>query len=1318
MLVLRHHQHSRFKVKSAQRIHVRSPSFNEFMICGVYAGSMRDAFSLSLPSDSFFFLLQIMSKPMSAQTCDACHTAPATKVANPLTSHLCASCRKKLGMFVAKLRGIKSPVSKPTQDEYDRFIASLKETTNEEPASTVNDKPRSIRFSSDDEDSPSGTPVNATDCACSSSDTEVLASSSASEEESDSSDTILHEEEDDDAPESFSADASDASEEESPSSDSDSPNMENISNEMDASSDAPVVSASPVSVNAIQPKETEDSDTVHAEFSEGWDDVIEYSGSDDEEASAAHPVGEQASPVPVKATPVIRPPSIKFAGRWLEDVYKPIAPSITIQGDHEYVKKMRFAFLNKVLPSHKAFHAIVSSIERNNAYHEFLIPFDCYSNHKLDKAARDTFINEHGDKCDSSKDGKLFAPFTGCGFNILKTGLALFDFDFKTYTYTYKSGLVVGSPVELKAIEDTSITDAFFDKLMAEIDCSKVLDVLTKSNGHHIYCRWDGSLKTLTTNTVDKGCRMCIGKSATEKPMDGEYREYWCELDIKASVRTDDRNAICPLPGTVCLNKLGKEATYRLNPRSTESNIDNLWSFKEVNAKIASVYAELDYIAWDKRRFDALPVADKASAIKRDPEASEQEKMDAEALAWLNNPCEDEDVLDIRDTIDGSALIDDSNSIVFTEELVDAIIKGFEGVRIHGHHSVKANRDAHIKAEPSQYALKTAIYSLTLDETIRTKLLDGIYNAAALTEHAKSGWSSTISFNDKEWSVEVQRNALISITAWIRSNNEVFYNATLANKLYRPGKDFFDDRTHMFTWQEFQERLDSGAYSSVSTLMHDLAKVLAINTLASGGRGYFVKRWFKEPKLGERPRYNDFTFDAHNGPYVASMLDTTITIPTTAAEREHQRMGKRKVTEFKEVHVGSLLKKDIYRKYLASFRGSVVWSDDEHQLSTYKPPAGNYNKEIVEFFIAKMLSRVVNPKAWEEEFASHAYRIQREGNAFIPKYFMHVDPNGHAGKSFNAAAFAQMYGERFSNAAATVANMIDDKNAWMFNQLYINFEEVQYSNGRGFDIRDKLKQLTTKSGSKRDMYKVAETAEHKAIISINTNQKDLYGLVNGDPADLRRLVVIEFKEATPEVINEWESVINKTIHDPDFGYSLFHYMAYDYKIPDWFDRDKHCTPDIRDEYIRRAKEENENQISRWLSWLMAKPIADDNYNRESLLLSEPPDSYQNWHDDWFLRTKLSKGVGEVALQSKASLWSSFKKFCDKDCKYGQTRLYKDLREVYGFIEHKVRIYGPKSSAVHSLYIPIDKFYELRAKYGGVSQNDAADEDVLDIEPSE
>lgn len=1258
---------------------------------------------------------------MSAPVCVACNANPAdVNVSYTLLNGLCKGCIKSCRAFTAKLRGNKTPVQRPKQSEYEQYIASVKGAVPSAPAQDTHNTPdasasttqTSVTMESGGNSvcahtTISTSPVINTDCSSSDSlhnnaclDKEVATSESISNAVSAST---------------VNADGS---------IDTDKPGMENNANEMDASVDS-VAASSPTEQTINEHHAPSCTSFNQADHIDALYDLLYGNDSNiNTPTKPAAPVKQSASTAPVKQSTFNKETSIKFANNkgWLTDIYSPIARSLKRDtSDKEHRVKQRYAFVNKILSKYKAFHTIISGIEQQNNYYEFLFPFDCFANKRLDAKDYEAFKHDHRDLCKVDGD-KVYTPsFTGCGFNLFKTGLALFDFDFKTYTYTYKDDLLVGAPVELKTIEDTAIIDTFFTKLFGAIDCSKVLDVITKSNGHHLYCRWDGSLITLVTNTKDKGCKTCLGTSAKDKPKDGEYREYWCELDIKVPINTDAGNGICPLPGTVCLNKLGKEATYTLNPRSTESNIDNLWSFKELNNKIASVYEELDYIAWDKNRFNKLPADAKVEAIKRDPEASEQDKMDAEALAFFANPCEDgdEDVLEIRDTINGSALIDDTNTIIFTDELIGAIVKGFEGMRVHGHHSIKANRDVNIKAEPSHYALRTAIHRLTLDETVRTKLLDGIYTAAALTENAKSGWGSTVSFNDKDWTADVQRNALIAITAWIRSNNEVYYNTELANKLYRPGSDYFDDPTSMFTWQEFQERLDGGMYTSVSTLMHDMAKVLAINTCSAGGRGYFVKRWFREPKLGERARYNDFTREPHNGPYVASMLDTIINVPTSSAERERQRMAKRKITEFKEVHVASLLKKDTYRRYLATFRGSVVWSDDENRLSVFKPPAGKYNRPIVEFFIERMKDRVVNPKAWEEEFASHAYRIQRDGNVFIPKYFIHVDPNGHAGKSFNAAAFAQLYGERFANAGATVANMVDTYNAWMFKLLYINFEEVQYSNGRGFDIRDKLKQLTTKNGSVRDMYKVTETAEHKAIISINTNQKDLYGLVNSEPADLRRLVIIEFKEATADVIAQWESVVDKTIHDPDFGYSLFHYMCYDYKIPEWFKPTEHCTPDIRDEYIKRAKGENENPISRWLGWLMAKKIPDadedTSFDRDALLLNNIPESCQNWHDDWFLRTKLSKGVGDVAVQSKSVLWNSFKKFCGGDTMYGQTRLFKDMTTIYGFTERKVRIYGPKTNPVHSLYISIDKLYELRSKYGGVSQYNESDTDVLEIE---
>lgn len=1092
-----------------------------------------------------------------------------------------------------------------------------------------------------------------------------------------------------------------------------------------ASNDTPAPEKSKDSevTSAFASLSKEDQDAIFDEMDDG-DSPDNTNQSSTSAATPSKDTTSVATPAaPAKKSSFNFNTSIKFANikQWITNIFSPIGSSISIQGDNEFAKKQRFAFLNKILPIFKAFHKYISSIEKQQDYYNFLIPFECYANHRIDSKERDKFIENHKELCyiPNDDEGKIITPFTGCGFDLCKTNLALFDFDFKTIKYTYENGNIVGEPNTIKTIEDTTIIEEFFEKLFGVIDRATVFDVITKSNGHHIYCRWDGSLYALESNTVDKGCCQCIGKSSDKIPSDGEYMEYYCELDIKIP-NNKDKTVICVLPGTVCYNKLGEIATYKLDPRSTESDINKLLSFKEVSDKIASVYSELDYMVFNKNKYNSLSSTDKFKAILRNPETTEEEKMDAEALAWLDSPYDndDEDLSEIREDIKCSPIVDDENTIVFTDELIAAIIEGFKGITIHGHHSVKANKDNHIHAEPSRFALKKAIYMLTTDANIRDKLLDGIYNSASLTDNAKNGWNSNIPFDDKEWDSEMQRKALVIISSWIRSKNEAFYNAELANKLYRPGKYFFDDRTHMFTWQEFQERMNGNVYKSVSALMYDLSKVLAINTCGARGKGYFIKKWYKGPNLGNKQRYNDFIYESCDGQSVASVLEAIMTIPTTAAEKEKQRAGKRKIEDTKDINIAALLKKNIYRMHLASFRGIVLWSNDKLRLSRFKPPAGNYNREIVELFINLMKSRVVHPKAWEEEFASHAYRIQKDGNVFIPKYFVHVDPNGHAGKSFNAAAFSQVYGERFSNAGATVANMVDTYNSWLFELLYVNFEEVQYSNGRGFDIRDKLKQLTTKNASKRDMYKVTETAEHKAIISINTNQKDLYGLINSDPADLRRLVIIEFKEATREVIENWEKVIDVTINNPDFGYSLFHYMCYEYKIPDWYKYSDHCTPDIRDEYITRSKGENENQIMRWIGWLMSKPIADGNddtiSNRDSLLLNKVPEAYENWHNDWFLHTKLSKGVGEVAVQSKFVLWKSYEKFCDGDRKYNQTHLFKDLKEVYGFTEHRVHLYGPKSSKVHSLYIPIDKLYGLRSKYGGLTEYNEADDDVLDI----
>lgn len=229
-----------------------------------------------------------MSAPRSV-SCDYpdCNERPAKAVKCPYLSRLCQTHRGE-----AKTRyglGIRDPL---TEAQFNEFVGQASID-----ATPVNEHPSTLKFSSDDEmikhieamkaDS-DDTTVNHSVCSCSSSDAEEFIDNSVFEEESASSESVIHEEEEESALESDDGDVYESTEEDNGSSVSDKSDIENNGNEMDSSIDAPVVSSSPDIVDTIrdirpvEPSEHSD-DAVHAEFSDGWDDAIECSDSNDKD---------------------------------------------------------------------------------------------------------------------------------------------------------------------------------------------------------------------------------------------------------------------------------------------------------------------------------------------------------------------------------------------------------------------------------------------------------------------------------------------------------------------------------------------------------------------------------------------------------------------------------------------------------------------------------------------------------------------------------------------------------------------------------------------------------------------------------------------------------------------------------------------------------------------------------------------------------------------------------------------------------------------------------------------------------------------------
>jgi hypothetical protein len=114
------------------------------------------------------------------------------------------------------------------------------------------------------------------------------------------------------------------------------------------------------------------------------------------------------------------------------------------------------------------------------------------------------------------------------------------------------------------------------------------------------------------------------------------------------------------------------------------------------------------------------------------------------------------------------------------------------------------------------------------------------------------------------------------------------------------------------------------------------------------------------------------------------------------------------------------------------------------------------------------------------------------------------------------------------------------------------------------------------------MYRETEDKRHWAILGMNTNKPDLYGMLRGDEALLSRFVIIHFKPIPTSF--DWQIHVNKYLKDPCFGYSLKKYLEEDYEIPEDFTIDR-CYGGDKKEFITNALKEHRTSADEWFDRL-------------------------------------------------------------------------------------------------------------------------------------
>jgi len=401
----------------------------------------------------------------------------------------------------------------------------------------------------------------------------------------------------------------------------------------------------------------------------------------------------------------------------------------------------------------------------------------------------------------------------------------------------------------------------------------------------------------------------------------------------------------------------------------------------------------------------------------------------------------------------------------------------------------------------------------------------------------------------------------------LKQHNRTYYDEKL-RPLLKPNINF---KTSKYRKEQFIG--DAGKFKTLSQMLYKFKQCLAINTHG----GYIIKlhseednktiqfQCIKEKELNDQHLNINFEFDS------------------TEEEKEKMRNQHKKVQDTYNINSSKLLKQAKYISQFDSFDGIALLSSNPKVLQLYNPPAETqYDKQLILDWIAFMKTLIHNTDAFDELLKSHAYRF-RNPDDFIEKFFVNYG-TGNNGKSFLVACLAKIYPGLANSAVRQEQIENDTFNAWTVNNLQINIEEAQQSNYKSKTLGQRVKQMTTKNASVRGMYNETKSARNWAICSMNTNKKDLYGLIREDIATTSRLVILNFKDnLNGEIYSKAE--MNKKCHsfidNPNFAYSLYHYLSKEQDIGNSFNPCRYEGKD-KDDFIDAAQGENRNSVEDWL----------------------------------------------------------------------------------------------------------------------------------------
>ena len=271
-----------------------------------------------------------------------------------------------------------------------------------------------------------------------------------------------------------------------------------------------------------------------------------------------------------------------------------------------------------------------------------------------------------------------------------------------------------------------------------------------------------------------------------------------------------------------------------------------------------------------------------------------------------------------------------------------------------------------------------------------------------------------------------------------------------------------------------------------------------------------------------------------------------------------------------------------FRARLKFYDKTDLMTSDPKVLSLYRPPhQTEYKPELVKRFIKFYCEeRVENPEAFMEELRAHAYRF-RHPDTQIGKVFIHFSTEPDTGKSLLTKVIDQLY-PNLSMIGSQSKEVKSDFSGWMTQYLNLSFEELENDEYRNKFFETFLKQTTSGKTSCRRMFKETYQGTYKCIVSMNTNSRDLYGLIRSDDATLSRLVILKFKPKP--TAQYWDGALPVDPLTDEFAYSLYRYLKEELPVPDDWNPLRYWGKD-RDEIVQVLKDAAGSAPKRFLKIL-------------------------------------------------------------------------------------------------------------------------------------